>query len=385
MATHAIIVAGGQGTRAGGAVPKQRQLLCGKPVYQWSIQAFAAHASIEQVVLVVPEMDAESYTGELEGSKTVVATGGQTRTQSVLNGLRSLDAQSDDIVLIHDAARPGLKNSAISTLIDALETSDAAAPALSVADALKRKRADQLETVDRANIYRVQTPQAFRYRDIMDALNEANTDLVDDLAAIERRGGKVTLVPGHERLSKITYPGDLERMEQMIAPAVMMPRIGSGFDVHAFGPGESVTLCGVEIEHSQSLAGHSDADVVWHALTDAILGALALGDIGDHFPPSDPQWKGAPSRVFLEHAVNLAAERGYEISNCDLTVICEAPKIKPHRETMRIKTAEVLGAVVETVSVKATTTEQLGFTGRREGIAAQAICMLGPIQTLLES
>lgn len=380
MKVHAVIVAGGKGIRAGGDTPKQRQLISGIPMYQWSLKAFEDHPGIESIVIVVPEADAKVYRDDaIESDRVSIAFGGRDRSGSVLNGLKALEADNNDIVLIHDAARPGLTSETIRDLVSALVQSDAAAPALPVPDALKRKSEFGLENEDRSNLFRVQTPQGFRYKMIFEALKSSNEAFIDDLAAIEALGGRVTLVEGTERLSKVTYPEDFERIETMISPTSTVPRIGTGFDVHAFGPGDTVTLCGVQIPHDFSLVGHSDADVAWHALTDAILGALALGDIGDHFPPSDPRWKGAPSGIFLKHAVELALKRGYEVTNCDLTLICEAPKIKPHRDEMRRKTADVIDIPIDLVSVKATTTERLGFTGRREGIAAQVACVLMPI------
>jgi 2-C-methyl-D-erythritol 4-phosphate cytidylyltransferase/2-C-methyl-D-erythritol 2,4-cyclodiphosphate synthase len=266
----------------------------------------------------------------------------------------------------------------IANLIAAMGSADAAAPALAVSDALKRQAGAHLTTVSRDALYRVQTPQIFKYGQICQALDQSD-DLVDDLAAIEALNGTVTLVTGSEHLAKITYPEDLNRLETLLMPQSPAPRFGTGYDVHAFEPGSAVILCGVSIPHDQKLAGHSDADVAWHALTDAILGAAALGDIGDHFPPSDPQWKGAASEVFLEHAVTLAAQAGWALTSCDLTVICEAPKLKPHRDAMRTETARVTGLPISAISVKATTTEGLGFTGRREGIAAQASAVLTPL------
>jgi 2-C-methyl-D-erythritol 4-phosphate cytidylyltransferase/2-C-methyl-D-erythritol 2,4-cyclodiphosphate synthase len=379
MKTHAIIVAAGKGERAGGGIPKQRQMLGGKPVFLWSIEAFLAADAIEQVVLVVPVGEVDLYRETLGRDGVLVVEGGASRTASVLNGLNALEGAAEDKVLIHDAARPGLDQSTIAALIGALEEADAAAPALPVIDALKRQIGAQLETLAREGLYRVQTPQAFRVGEVRKALEALTGPLVDDLAAIEQAGGSVKLVEGRETLSKITWPGDLARMEKELMQTVALPKIGTGFDVHAFAEGDHVTLCGVQIPHDQGLAGHSDADVAWHALTDAILGALALGDIGDHFPPSDPQWKGAASSVFLKHAVSLAQDRGFGIGNCDLTLICEAPKVKPHREAMRQATAGLLGVPIDAVSVKATTTEGLGFTGRREGIAAQAVAVLSPL------
>lgn len=377
MSIAAIIVAAGRGERAGGAVPKQRRMLGDRPVFSWSLDVFQSHPEVNECILVVPETDLSAYQ-QLCSPGTKVVIGGDSRTASVLAGLSACDSRQTSIVLIHDAARPGLTIKTVTSLIDALDTADAAAPALKVVDALKRKVADRVETVDRKQLYRVQTPQAFEFKAICKALL-GSTDYVDDLAAIEAQDGKVTLIEGSERLAKITHPNDHDRLERLIMPNSLTPRFGTGFDVHAFAPGDGVTLCGVLIPHTQTLAGHSDADVAWHALTDAILGAVALGDIGDHFPPSDPQWKGVDSAVFLKHAVEIAHQAGWQLSSCDLTVICEAPKVKPHREAMRHRTALITGLPIDAVSVKATTTEGLGFTGRGEGIAAQASAVLSPI------
>lgn len=380
MPIAAVIVAAGRGERAGGDLPKQVQSLAGRPVFEWSIRAFRQHQRIEQIVLVVPEGEREAYVTRVDPSITVVS-GGSTRTASVKAGLQACALSVQDLVLIHDAARPGLDQITITRLIEAMERADAAAPALPVPDALKRESGDSLTTVDREKLYRVQTPQIFKFADISEALFHTD-DLVDDLAAIEARKGKVILVEGTERLAKITYPDDLKRLEVLLMSPESAPRFGTGYDVHAFEPGDAVVLCGVRIPHDQKLAGHSDADVAWHALTDAILGAAALGDIGDHFPPSDAKWKGAASEVFLKHAVEEAAAAGWSLSSCDLTVICESPKVKPHREAMRTETARVTGLPLDAVSVKATTTEGLGFTGRGEGIAAQASAVLSPSPSL---
>jgi 2-C-methyl-D-erythritol 4-phosphate cytidylyltransferase/2-C-methyl-D-erythritol 2,4-cyclodiphosphate synthase len=296
----------------------------------------------------------------------------------VLNGLAALALPDDAKVLIHDAARPGLDAAMVTALIEALDHAAAAAPALPVSDALKAKRDGVLTNVDRSGLFRVQTPQAFRFGAIHKALVKGGPDLVDDLAAIEAAGARVQLIAGSARLQKITYPEDFDMLARLLAPTGI-PRVGKGFDVHEFEPGDHVTLCGVHIPHSAKLKGHSDADAGWHALTDAILGAVALGDIGDHFPPSDPRWKNADSALFLKHAQDLATAKGYRIDSCDITVICEAPKVKPHREAMRARTAELLGLPLNAISVKATTTEGLGFTGRREGIAAEAIAVLAPL------
>jgi 2-C-methyl-D-erythritol 4-phosphate cytidylyltransferase/2-C-methyl-D-erythritol 2,4-cyclodiphosphate synthase len=371
--TAAIIVAGGQGNRAGSDKPKQWQTLLGRRVVDWSIDAFSQHPSISDVIVVA----AADLGAPGTGQRFTRAEPGATRTQSVLSGLSTLAAPDDTIVLIHDAARPGIEAGMISALIAALETHDAAAPALPVADALKRNRDDALSTVDRSGLHRIQTPQTFRLGAIRAALDTAGADLVDDLSAVEASGARIKLINGSVRLSKITYPEDFDMLARLLAPTGA-PRVGKGFDVHEFEAGDYVTLCGVPIPHVAKLKGHSDADAGWHALTDAILGAVALGDIGDHFPPSDPRWKDADSAIFLKHAQTLAEAKGYRIDSCDITVICEAPKVKPHREAMRARTAELLGLALDAISVKATTTEGLGFTGRREGIAAEAIAVLMP-------
>lgn len=371
--TAVIIVAGGRGNRAGSDKPKQWQALLGRRVIDWSIDAFSRHPSISEVIVVADADLGPPGTGQ----RFTRAEPGATRTLSVLSGLNTLAAPDDTIVLIHDAARPGIEAGTISALIAALETHDAAAPALPVADALKQQREDVLSTVDRSGLYRIQTPQTFRLGAIRAALEAAGADLVDDLSAVEGPGARIRLIAGSIRLSKITYPEDFDMLARLLAPTGA-PRVGKGFDVHAFEAGDHVTLCGVAIPHVAKLKGHSDADAGWHALTDAILGAVALGDIGDHFPPSDPRWKNADSGIFLKHAQTLAEEKGYRIDSCDITVICEAPKVKPYREAMRARTAELLGLTLDAISVKATTTEGLGFTGRREGIAAEAIAVLMP-------
>lgn len=374
MTIAAIIVAAGRGERAGNGVPKQLRRLANQPVFQWSLDAVCAHPQVEQIILVVPEGDAHKYETFCP-AQTVIVPGGDSRTASVKAGLQACDQSNTSMVLIHDAARPGLSSRMISNLLAALRSSDAVAPALPVVDALKRRSNGGVKDVDRRDLFRVQTPQAFKFEMISAALRSDAT-YVDDLAAVEAIGGLVKLIHGEERLAKITYPEDLVHLESILAPMNSIPRVGSGFDVHAFEPGDGVTLCGVHIAHDQKLAGHSDADVAWHALTDAILGAAALGDIGDHFPPSDPQWRGASSAIFLTHAIKLAQDAGWTLTSCDLTVICEAPKVKPHREAMRRSTAEKTGLAVDAISIKATTTEGLGFTGRKEGIAVMASAVL---------
>lgn len=378
MSIAAIIVAAGRGERAGAGVPKQLRQLGSKRVFEWSLHAFSGHERIDQCILVVPAGEAQTYAA-LCPPETQIVEGGATRTESVKAGLSACSRDATRSVLIHDAARPGLTSGVIGALISALETADAAAPALKVTDALKRATDEAVIDVARTDLYRVQTPQAFSFNAISAALENA-ADLVDDLAAIEALGGTVRLIDGDERLGKITYARDLVTLEKLLMPPTAPPRLGTGFDVHGFEPGDHVMLCGVKIPHTQKLAGHSDADVAWHALTDAVLGAAALGDIGDHFPPSDPQWRGADSSVFLKHAIEIARDAGWQLTSCDITVICEAPKVKPHRDAMRQKTAEVSGLPMDAVSVKATTTEGLGFTGRGEGIAAQASAVLSPIR-----
>tara|TARA_R110000796_G_scaffold115840_13_gene228108 strand:- start:10226 stop:11368 length:1143 start_codon:yes stop_codon:yes gene_type:complete len=369
----AIIVAAGQGRRAESARAKQWCDLNGRTVIDWSIAAFRSHPKVEQIIIVTG-LDAPS---DFAPEGCICVAGGATRTLSVRNGLAAIPAPDNStIVLIHDAARPGLTHATLDALLEALTTHAAAAPALPVQDALKRQGARTLETVSRDALFRVQTPQAFRYGAITMALAEAGDDLVDDLAAVEAQGIEVKLVRGTDRLHKITYPEDFDMVSRLMAPPAGQVRIGKGFDVHAFEPGDHVTLCGIKIPHSARLKGHSDADAAWHALTDAILGAAALGDIGDHFPPSDDRWKDADSGIFLKEAQRLVSKQGLAVGNCDITVICEAPKVKPHREDMRARTAELLNLPLDAVSVKATTTEGLGFTGRREGIAAEAVVTL---------
>jgi 2-C-methyl-D-erythritol 4-phosphate cytidylyltransferase/2-C-methyl-D-erythritol 2,4-cyclodiphosphate synthase len=306
-----------------------------------------------------------------------VVAGGATRTDSVRAGLAAVDGA--EIILIHDAARPGLTPDIVRALINA--TSDAAgvAPALAVADTLRRVDGAGLITgdVDRTALMRVQTPQAFR----ADALRaayaalSAGEALTDDLSVVRSRGGVVKLIAGDERLMKLTYPEDRVLLERLLS-GERVTCVGNGIDAHRFGPGDHVTLCGVRIAHDKSLVGHSDADAGWHALVDAILGALGDGDIGAHFPPSDPQWKGADSERFLRHAAELASKAGARILHVDVTLVCERPKIGPHRDAMRARTAEVLGIPITRVSVKATTTERMGFIGREEGLAAQATATL---------
>ncbi len=377
----AIIVAAGRGERAGPGLTKQVRLLLGKPVLAWSAEAFARHPDVARTLIVTSPADRDAVRA-IAGPDAVIVLGGATRTASVLAALAAVEAPDDTPVLIHDAARPGLSQAVITRLLEALANADAAAPALRISDAVKDTSSCPPSALDRTPLRRVQTPQAFRLGHIRDALRAGHQDLVDDLAAMETPGARISLVEGDPRLDKLTYAEDFDRMARLLAPSLPAIRVGSGFDVHAFGEGDHITLCGLKIPHSHGLIGHSDADVAWHALTDAILGALAEGDIGDHFPPSDPQWKGASSDRFLRHAARLASLRGYEVSQVDMTVICEAPKVKPHRLAMRESTAALLGLPLDRVSLKATTTEGLGFAGRREGMAAQASAVLSALPAL---
>jgi 2-C-methyl-D-erythritol 4-phosphate cytidylyltransferase/2-C-methyl-D-erythritol 2,4-cyclodiphosphate synthase len=304
-----------------------------------------------------------------------VAHGGATRAQSTLAGLRALVAGREDIVIIHDAARPFLSIRHIEAVVAALAAADGALPALPLTDTLKRHgEGGVVSTVSRAALWRAQTPQAFRHGVVSDAYaawphGETPTD---DAAVVERAGGVIALTPGDPLLMKLTFPEDFA-MAERLAGAPSVTRIGQGFDAHRFGPGKGLWLCGMWIDHDHSLIGHSDADAGLHALTDALLGAIGEGDIGDHFPPDDPRWKGAPSSLFLRHAAGLIAARGGRVVNADVTLICERPKIKPHRDAMRSRMAELLELGVDQVSVKATTSETMGFTGREEGLAALAV------------
>lgn len=371
----AVIVAAGAGSRFGGSVAKQFVPVAGKPTLLWSLEALLQTRDLVSVVIVAPPGQEDQIRQMLpHGWNIHVVSGGATRNASVRAGLDALCVFGPDCVLIHDAARPGLTPDVISELVSALEHADAAAPALPLADALKRAEGDEVRSVSRDHVVRIQTPQAFRWPVIEKAFAQAADPAVDDLSLVEAQGVRIALTRGRHELMKITYAEDIPVVEKLIAGA--SARVGTGFDVHAFEPGHAVILCGIEIPHTHKLEGHSDADVAWHALTDAILGALALGDIGDHFPPSDPQWKGAPSVRFLEHAVRLAHDRGFRVANADITILAERPKISPFREQMRISSARALAVDVDAVSVKATTTEKLGFIGRGEGIAAQASVLM---------
>lgn len=368
----AVIVAAGAGLRAGQPVPKQFALWRGKPVVRHSAEALAA-AGISPIVVAIPAGADDVAGAALAGIAGVrLVTGGATRQESVRRALEALSGDAPQAVLIHDAARPVLPRAVIDRLVTALAQQPGAIPVLPVVDSLCGVDGAVMGApAEREALRRVQTPQAFRYADIMAAHRGwSGADTAGDDAQVARAAGlAVALVDGDETLHKLTYAVDF-------ATDLPPMRVGTGFDVHRLAAGEEMWLCGVRIDHTHGLAGHSDADVAIHALVDAILGAIGDGDIGSHFPPSDPQWRGASSDRFLVHAVSLAAAQGYRIGNVDVTIICEAPKIGPHRQIMRQRLAELLNAPLAAVSVKATTTERLGFTGRGEGIAAQAAAML---------
>ena len=368
----AVIVAAGQGLRAGQPLPKQFAAWRGKPVVRHSVEALAA-AGIAPIIVAIPEGAEAIAEVALAGLANVrLITGGETRQQSVRLGLEALAADAPDIVLIHDAARPILPAEVIARLIAALGVQQAAIPVLPVVDSLAEERGGMMAgAADRDALRRVQTPQAFAFPAILAAHRawQGQANAGDDAQVAQAAGIAVEMVDGDELLQKLTFATDF-------ASETPPFRVGTGYDVHRLADGEELWLCGIKIEHTQGLSGHSDADVAIHALVDALLGAVGAGDIGQHFPPGDPQWRGAASHRFLSHAAALVGEAGYRIGNIDLTLICEAPKIGPHRETMRARLAELLGIDSAQVSVKATTTERLGFTGRGEGIAAQAVAAL---------
>ncbi len=365
----ALIVAAGSGSRLGGDVPKQFAMLGGKSVLAHAVDALASHPRVTAVRVVIGAGQDEMARSALAGREVGdLIAGGAERSDSVRAGLAAI---GDGIVLVHDAARPFCPPAIVDRLLDALDRGDGAVPALAVADTLAKGRGTIDVMVDRAGLLRVQTPQAFHAEDLRYAMAEVRGRATDESSVMVAAGLKVVVVEGDAMLDKLTTPADWARAEQRLA-AAMVSRTGLGFDVHAFdGPGP-IIMGGIEIAHSQGLAGHSDADVVLHAITDALLGAGGFGDIGEHFPPSDPQWKGAASDRFLAHAAALVRDSGGIIDHVDCTVICEAPKVGPHRAAIRVRVAEILSIATSAVSIKATTTERLGFTGRGEGIAAQA-------------
>ena len=396
MATAAaLIVAAGRGHRVGGPLPKQYRALAGRAVLGHSVQRFATHARIDRVRVVINPADQALYDEAVRASGSVAdgallapVAGGETRQDSVRNGLESLAESPPDLVLIHDGARPLVSAAVIDGALDALAGHDGALPALAVSDSLKRAAQGSVliaGAVQREGLWRAQTPQGFRYPAILDAHRAAaGSALTDDAAVAEQAGLSVALTPGDEDNLKITTEQDFTRAERILATqgarhvaaaadAVFETRVGMGFDVHRFGPGDHLMLGGVAVPHAQGVISHSDGDVVLHAIVDALLGAMAAGDIGTHFPPSDEAWRDAESALFVAHALGLLAERGGRLGHVDVTIICQRPRIGPHRQAMMARLSEVLAVDPTRISLKATTTERLGFTGRGEGIAAQAV------------
>lgn len=383
-----IIVAAGRGHRFGGEMPKQYLEVCGQSLVRHAVQAFLNHPAIDIVLPVIHLDDSEILANALDGLDYLEpVAGGAARQDSVCNGLEALVSSEPDYVLIHDAARPMIDYALIDRVLDTLQDAPGVIPGIAVVDTLKRADDDGIitDTVSRDGLWRAQTPQGFKYADLLTAHRSViGQELTDDAAVMEASGHRITVVLGDEKNIKVTTPEDLARMEEIMLndskPTVTTRspsfRIGSGYDVHKLGPGDHVTLCGIEIASERALIGHSDADVALHAVTDAIFGAIADGDIGSHFPPTDPKWRGASSDQFLAYACERMRERGFVLSNIDLTIICEKPKIGPHRDAMRARLAEITQIDVSCVSVKATTTERLGFTGREEGIAAEAVTLV---------
>lgn len=385
----AVIVAAGSGVRAGGDVPKQYRLLAGTPVLTRTLTRFLSHPSISLVVPIISEADRSLYAmaaSAFDGHPKLGAPviGGATRQASVSAGLEACATIEPDIVLVHDGVRPFPSEALISRIMNALATADGAISGLPISDTLKHATDGEISgTVDRTGLWGAQTPQAFRYATLLEAHRAARAipdrEFTDDAALLEWRGKRVAMVPGEIDNIKITLPDDFTRAERILAAAAACPamlpiiRTGIGYDVHAFESGDHIMLGGVRIPHTHGVDAHSDGDVALHAATDALLGAIADGDIGTHFPPSDPAWKGAASARFLTHAADLVRKRGGVISNLDITIVAEAPRVGAHREAMRRAIADAAGTEPARVSIKATTSEKLGFLGRREGLAAFAI------------
>jgi 2-C-methyl-D-erythritol 4-phosphate cytidylyltransferase/2-C-methyl-D-erythritol 2,4-cyclodiphosphate synthase len=373
MTTAAIIVAAGRGLRAGAGLPKQWRPLAGRPVVAHALAAFAGMA---RVLVIHPD---DRALAESVADGALIVEGGATRAASVRAALEALAGSGVTKVLIHDAARPSASPDLIARVVAALDHAQGAAPALPVTDALWTGADGRVTgTRDRNGLFRAQTPQGFAFVAILAAHRAHGGEAADDVEVARAAGIDVVMVTGDEANQKLTFPGDFIRAEQALrmTGARMDVRMGNGYDVHAFCEGDGVWLCGIKVPHHKALLGHSDADVGMHALTDAIYGALAEGDIGQHFPPSDPQWKGADSQIFLKHAADLARTRGFTITSADVTLVCERPKIGPHAVAMRQALAAIMNVDVARVSVKATTSERLGFTGREEGIAALATAVL---------
>lgn len=379
MTLAVLIVAAGKGTRAGGGLAKQWRPLAGRRVIDWTIEAFQRAGC--GTIMVVRDPDNEHAIEALAPyPELLLADGGPSRSVSVRNGLIALQEIGVERVLIHDAARPCVCPQVIQQVLDALDDTPAAAPGLAVTDALWTGADGHVTgTQERSALFAAQTPQGFHFDAILAAHMRHDGTAADDVEVARQAGLAVRITPGDVNNIKITRPEDFSRAEHILRSTMdNIPdiRLGNGYDVHRFGPGDHVMLCGVQVPHERGLQGHSDADVGMHAVTDALYGAMAEGDIGRHFPPSDPQWKGAASDIFLRHAVELARSKGYTISNVDCTLVCEYPKVGPHAETMRARMAEIMGMDMGRLSIKATTSERLGFTGRKEGIAALATATL---------
>jgi len=376
MRTAALIVAAGAGSRFGGDRPKQYRMLAGEPVLRRTVRAFLSHPDVDGVLVAVSAGHEAMYADAVAGLELPPPVhGGATRQESVRAGLERMAAEGPpDRVLVHDAARPLVDAGTIARVARALGDGPAAIAAVPVVDTLKRGADGRVAgTVDRAGLWQAQTPQGFRFPDILDAHRRfADAGATDDAALAELAGLPVALVPGSPENLKVTAADDLARAERLLGGPEF--RTGIGYDVHRFGPGDHVMVCGVRVPHDRGVEAHSDGDVGLHALTDALLGTIAAGDIGVHFPPSDPRWRGAPSDLFVRHAVGLLHARGGRVVSADVTVVCERPKVGPHRAAMSERMAALLGVPADRASVKATTSEGMGFTGRGEGIAAQAVC-----------
>lgn len=372
-----IIVAAGRGHRASKGLPKQYENIFSKSVLNHTIKSFTSCDTISTILCVIHPDDQRLYEKSIAPYDILPPVhGGPTRQDSAYLGLKAIEKFAPDIVLIHDAARPFIEANIIKTLIDTIACGEKAAlPAVPIVDSLKKADGDYVSSAaDREGLYRAQTPQAFSYGAILAAHQAAEgQELTDDIAVAAASGIQAKIIAGSEAAFKITHREDFKKAEHYLMMQMNDIRVGKGYDVHKFEAGDHVWLCGVKLPHNMALKGHSDADVAMHALTDALYGALAEGDIGRHFPPTEAKWKGAASNIFLKHAAAMVSERGGMIANVDLTIICEAPKVSPHADAMRASLAAIMDMDISRISVKATTTEKLGFTGRGEGIAAEAI------------